>query len=217
MDFGKAFTFVFDDPDWLKKVAVNALIGLIPFVGQIYLLGWGLEVARRIATRSGPPLPDVDFGTYLGHGFKAFVVTLVYTVPIFVITIPMVVVAVVAENAGIDRDVANIILLIVNLGGGLLILVYSLVMGLLLPAAMTRAVVFGSIRDGLQFGEVIGLVRAAPVAYLLTLVGTLLAGTLASLVGSLACGVGIIFTLAYQQVVTGHFYGQAYLQGSARD
>jgi len=216
MDFGKAFTFVFDDPDWLKKVAINALIGLIPLIGQIYLLGWGLEVARRIATRSGIPLPDVDFGTYLGHGFKAFVVALVYTVPIFVITIPIVVVAAVAENAGVDRDVANVILLVINLGGGLLILLYSLVMGLLLPAAMTRAVVFGSIRDGLQFGKVFGLVRAAPVAYLLTLVGTLLAGMLASLVGSLACGVGIIFTLAYQQLVTGHFYGQAYLEGSAR-
>ncbi|MCD6284773.1 MAG: DUF4013 domain-containing protein [Anaerolineae bacterium] len=215
MDFDKAFTFVFDDPDWLKKVAINALIGLIPLIGQIYLLGWGLEVARRVATRSITPLPDVDFGTYLGHGFKAFVVSLVYTVPIFVIAVPMVVVAAVAENAGVGRDVANIILLIVNLGGGLLILLYSLVMGLLLPAALTRAVVFGSIRDGLQFGQVFGLVRAAPVAYLLTLVGTLLAGMLASLVGSLACGVGIIFTLAYQQLVTGHLYGQAYLQGSA--
>jgi len=215
MDFGKAFTFVFDDPDWLKKVAINALIGLIPLIGQIYLLGWGLEVARRVATQSITPLPDVDFGTYLGHGFKAFVVTFVYTLPIFVIAIPMVVVAVVAEKAGMDRDVANVILLIVNLGSGLLILLYSIVMGLLLPAAMTRAVVFGSIRDGLQFAEVFGLVRAAPMAYLLTLVGTLLAGMLASLVGSLACGVGIIFTLAYQQVVTGHFYGQAYLQGSA--
>jgi hypothetical protein len=216
MDFGKAFTFVFDDPDWLKKVAINALIGLIPLIGQIYLLGWGLEVARRVAMRSGTPLPDVDFGTYLGHGFKAFVVTLVYTVPAFVIAIPMVVVAAVAENAGLDRDIANIILLIINLGGGLLILLYSLVMGLLLPAALTRAVVFGSIRDGLQFGQVFGLVRAAPVAYLLTLIGALLAATLASLLGSLACGVGIIFTMAYQQVVTGHFYGQAYLESSAR-
>ena len=215
MDFGKAFTFVFDDPDWLKKVAINALIGLIPLIGQIYLLGWGLEVARRVATGSGIPLPDVDFGTHLGHGFKAIVVTLVYTLPVWVISIPMVIVAVVAENAGLDRDIANVIMLVVNLGSGLLILIYSLVMGLLLPAAMTRAVVFGSIRDGLQFGQVFGMVRAAPVAYLLTLVGTLLAGMLASLVGSLACGVGIIFTLAYQQVVTGHFYGQAYLQGSA--
>lgn len=216
MDFGKAFTFVFDDPDWLKKVAINAVIGLIPLIGQIYLLGWGLEVARRIVTRGGTPLPDVDFGTHLGHGFKAIVIALVYTVPIFVIAIPMVVVAVVAGNAGVGEGPMNAILLVVNVVGGLLSLVYGLVMGLLLPAAVTRAVVFGAIRDGLQFGEVIGLVRAAPVAYLLTLVGAFLAGTLASLVGSLACGVGIIFTLAYQQVVTGHFYGQAYLQGSTR-
>jgi uncharacterized protein DUF4013 len=196
-------------------VAINALIGLIPLIGQIYLLGWGLEVARRIATGSGTPLPDVDFGTFLGHGFKAFVVALIYTVPIWIIAIPMAIIMAVLGGAGMDEDVMVIIMLIVNGGGGLLILIYSLVMGLLLPAALTRAVVFGSIRDGLDFKTVFSLVKAAPGAYLLTLVGSLVAGMLAGLVGGIACGIGVIFTMALQQAVTGHFYGQAYLQGAA--
>ncbi|MBN1246189.1 MAG: DUF4013 domain-containing protein [Anaerolineae bacterium] len=216
MDFGKAFTFVFDDPDWLKKVAINALIGLIPLVGSIYVLGWGLEVARRVAAGSATPLPDVDFGTYLGHGFKAFVVALVYTLPIWVITIPIAIVAAVADSAGVEGDALYALLTITNVCGGLLILVYGLVMGLAIPAALTRTVVHGSIGAGLQVKSVVAMVKAAPGAYLLTLVGTFVAGMLAALVGTLACGVGLFFTAAYQQLVTGHFYGQAYVQSAAR-
>ncbi len=212
MDFGKAFTFVFDDPDWLKKVAINALIGLIPIVGQLYLLGWGLEVARRVAMRSGTPLPDVDFGTHLGHGFKAFVLGLVYTIPIWVVILPMIIVIAIADAAGLGRDAREMIEMVCGLCAGLILLVYALVLAFAMPAALTRAVVKGSIRAGLEVRQVVALVRAAPGAYLLTLVGTLIASLLASIVGGIACGIGIIFTMAYYQVVMGHFYGQAYLE-----
>jgi hypothetical protein len=213
MDFGKAFTFVFDDPDWLRKVAINALIGLIPIVGSLYLLGWGLEVARRVATRSATPLPDVDFGAYLGHGFKAFVVALVWTAPIWVVSIVLGILSAVGGSMG--EDAAAVVGAITGICGGLFGLVFGLALGVILPAAMTRTVLFGSIGDGLQFGEVWNIVQAAPGAYLLTLVGTMIAGLLAAIVGGIACGIGIIFTMAYYQAVMGHFYGQAYLQGSA--
>lgn len=215
MNFGKAFSFVFDDPEWLKKVAINALIGLIPIIGALYLLGWGLEVARRVATRHTTPLPDVDFGAHLGHGLKAFVVALVYTVPMWVITIPMVVISLLIEGSRMGSDAAATLYLITNVCGGLLIFLYGLFMGFVLPAALTRAVVNGSIKAGIQFKPVLAIVGKAPAAYLLTMVGVIVVALLAGMVGSLACGIGLIFTAAYQQAVTGHFYGQAYLQGSA--
>jgi uncharacterized membrane protein len=40
MDFGRAFSFVFEDPDWLKKVAIAGLVMLIPVIGQLVVLGW---------------------------------------------------------------------------------------------------------------------------------------------------------------------------------
>ena len=39
MDFGKAFTYVFDDADWIKKVGIAAVLMLIPFVGQVIVAG----------------------------------------------------------------------------------------------------------------------------------------------------------------------------------
>ncbi len=210
MDFGKAFTFVFDDPEWLKKVAINALIGLIPIVGALYLLGWGLEVARRVATGSSTPLPDVDFGIHLGHGLKAFVVSLVYTAPIWLVSIVLGVIAAIASEMGQDAGAA--LGAVTGICGGLFGLVFGLLLGLVLPAAMTRSVVSGTIKAGLDFGAVWNLFRAAPGAYVMVLLGTMLAGLLAAFVGTLACGIGIIFTMAYYQAVMGHFYGQAYLE-----
>lgn len=210
MDFGKAFTYVFDDPDWLRKVAINALIGLIPIVGQIYLMGWGLEVARRIAAGSATPLPDVDFGTYLGHGFRAFVVSLVYTAPIWVLSIVFGIIGAVA--GGLDEDVAAVLGTVFGICIGSFGLIYGLLLGLVLPAALTRSVVSGSISAGLSFRAAWDLFRAAPGAYVMVLLGSIVAGMLASIVGTLACGVGVIFTMAYYQAVMGHFYGQAYLE-----
>jgi hypothetical protein len=217
MDFEKAFTFVFDDPDWLRKVAINALIGIIPIVGQIYLMGWGLEVARRIALGSGEPLPDVDFGTYLGHGFKAFVVALVYTAPIwvFVLVIAAASALIYDVNQGTPTTAANTVAIIAGTCGGLFGLLYGLLMGVMLPAAFTRMVVFGNIKDGLALRAVWDLVRRAPSAYLLVLVGTIVAQILAGIVGGIACGIGVIFTTALYQAIAGHFYGQAYRAATA--
>jgi hypothetical protein len=58
-------------------------------------------------------------------------------------------------------------------------------------------------------GEVFGLVRAAPVAYLLVFVGSIAAGFIASL-GTLACVIGVFVTSAYASTVNMHLIGQAY-------
>ena len=213
MDFGKAFTFAFDDPEWLRKVGISALIGLIPLVGQVYVMGWGLEVARRIVEGSTEPLPDVDFGTYLGYGFKAFVVALVWSAPIWLVSIAFAVVAALTANA--DPDVAEAVSLVGGICVGLVSLVLGITLGIMLPAALTRTVVFGSIKDGLNFGAVWRLVAASPGSWLLVLLGNIVASFAASLIGGIACGIGVFFTMTLYQAVLGHFYGQAYNAASA--
>ena len=213
MDLGKAFTFVFDDKDWLRKVVLNALIGLIPIVGPLYLMGWGLEVAKRVATRGLEPLPDIDFGAYLGHGARAFVVALVYTAPLWISN--LVAGLLFSRVPGGGQGPADALVGLGTACGGLLVLLYLILLGLLLPAAMTRSAVFGSIEAGLNFKAVWMAVRAAPGAYVLVLIGTFVSGILAAFVGILACGVGIIFTMTYYEAVTGHLYGQAYLASEA--
>lgn len=79
--FSAAWRDVRNSSGWLAKVAVLALVGLVPVFGQIvaygYLFGW----ARDIAWGVHAPLPSRIFGNEDGalyrRGFFAFVIALV--------------------------------------------------------------------------------------------------------------------------------------------
>ncbi len=72
MKFADAFTFVFQDQDWFKKIIIPGLVGiLIPIIGQILLLGWSLKVTLNVIRKNPNPLPEMDFGDDLARGFKA--------------------------------------------------------------------------------------------------------------------------------------------------
>ena len=57
MDFGKAFSYVFDDSDWLKKVGLGGLIYLVPIL-NFAAAGYSLEVAQRVINDDPRPLPE---------------------------------------------------------------------------------------------------------------------------------------------------------------
>jgi hypothetical protein len=70
-------------PDWVTRVVVTGLIGLIPIVGSINLLGWTLEATDMV--RGGwKELPTPGF-RYLERGAAPFVVSLVYVLVLFVV------------------------------------------------------------------------------------------------------------------------------------
>jgi len=213
MNFGQAFTFAFEDPDWAKKIIIPALIGLIPLIGQIFLIGWGLNVTRAVIRQDSRPLPDLDFGKQLGDGFKAFVVGLVYAIPAILLSIPIVIVSLITSDGSMNEDTVTALVSIVSICCNGLIFLYALVMAFVLPAAYGNMIVNDSIGAGLRFSEVFGLVRAAPGAYLLSLLGGFLASLIAQL-GIIACGIGVVLTMAYAMVINGHLYGQAYAEST---
>jgi len=207
MEFGRAFSYVFEDSDWFKKVALAALVSLIPIIGQIFLIGWALEITRRVIKNESILLPDLDFGENLGLGFKAFVVGLVYAIPIFILMIPNFLAPLMIEVMG--EDAGGVIAIIFSVCGGILVFIYSLLMAFMLPAAYGRVADTGNLADGLKVGEVFKLVKKAPTAYLIVLVGSILAGLVGQL-GVIACGIGVLLTYTYSMAIMGHFWGQAY-------
>ena len=61
MNFGLAFSYVFKDNDWFKKLAIAALFSLIPVVGQFVLVGWGLRIAKNVIDGNKEyPLPTTE-------------------------------------------------------------------------------------------------------------------------------------------------------------
>jgi hypothetical protein len=210
MEIGKAFTYPFEDPDWLKKIGLAAVIFIIPIVGSIAVAGWGVEVARRVIHREQYPLPDwSDFMGHLVRGLKMVVITLVYMLPVILVSACSSGLITFGQNQG--ENAILTIMSIVSACLGCLVLIYAILAGLVLPAALGKFAATDDLKAAFRFGEVIGMVRAKPMVFVMTLLG----GFVASLVGSLGtivCVIGALFTLPYSIAISGHLWGQAYLE-----
>lgn len=203
MQFGKSFTYVFEDDDWVMKTIIAGLISLIPVIGQITVFGWGLEVTRRVINRDPNPLPDwSDFGGHIVKGIIAWVIGFVYALPIIIISAcPLILVFAAADN--------ETVFVIAWVCFGFIALLYGILMMFMFPAAMGNYAAKGEISAAFRFGEVFGLVRAAPGAYILAILGALIAGIIAPL-GVILCGIGVLWTQAYAVLIYSHLWGQAY-------
>lgn len=219
MDFGKAFTFVFDDPDWVKKLGIAAAIFLVSLLlsvvivglaGLVLIAGWMYELVRRVINHDPTPLPEWDdFGGYFKKGLQVVVVGFVYSLPAILVSACQQTLAVMMQNqSGSDQTMASAAML-VAVCLGCFSLIYGIFLGIVLPAAIGNLVAAGQMSAGFRFGEVFGLVKAAPGAYIMVLLGGIVASIIASL-GVILCAIGIVATMAYATVIQGHLYGQAY-------
>ncbi len=88
-------------PDWVSRVLVTGLIGLIPIVGAINLLGWTLEATDMV--RGGwKELPSPGF-RYLERGAAPFIVSLVYGVVVLTIVGVLALITVLLATRGDSR------------------------------------------------------------------------------------------------------------------
>ena len=215
MEFGKAFSFAFEDKDWIKKLGIGALLMIIPFIGWLVVAGWGIEITKRVIQRDPQPLPDwSDFGGYLVKGLQVFVIGLVYSLPIILVNICQQGVTLFGQQGDTMDETMLMAVTVFAVCFGCVSFIYSIFLGFILPAALGNFAATGQMGAGFRFGEVFGLVRAAPVAYLLALLGGFLASLIASL-GVILCVIGILFTAVYAYTINAHLYGQAYNEGMA--
>lgn len=209
MDFVQAFTFPFQDKDWIKKLAITGLISLIPIVGWIAVFGWSLEIARRIIRSEAPILPNwSNFGGNFSLGIKGTIVTLVVSIPLIVLYLPLG-----ALSFFSDQEWWQTASTIVSICTGCLALLYSIVVMFVLPAAFGQLAATDSLGEAFKVGRLLSLIRAAPAAHLIVILGLLVSGIISPL-GGIACGIGVLFTLAYSLAADGHLYGQAHVEAA---
>ncbi|MGA2112043.1 MAG: DUF4013 domain-containing protein [Anaerolineales bacterium] len=218
MQFGLAFSYPFQDKEWIKKVGIAALVSIIPIAGQIIVLGWGLEITRRVIRKDPVPLPDwSDFGGHVVRGIQGFVIGLVYALPLILLVICQNVLTfgVRAISSSSNGSAAfSAMTGAVSVCFGCVTFLYSLAMTLVLPAAFGSFAASDQIGTAFRFSEVFGLVRSVPSVFLLTLLGTIVAGVIGGL-GVIVCVIGVFVTYAYALAVDGHLWGQAYTQAAA--
>lgn len=206
MDIGKAFSFVFEDEQWVASILIGGLIVLIPIIGPFFLLGYALETARNVAQGHPRPLPKwSNFGEKLGLGFAYFIIGLVYSLPVIVLFALLICAPLFAAAAGSEQGAAAAAL---GSFGCLipLLLIVALLLQPVILAALARYLQTGSIGAALQVGDVIAMVRANPGVWVVLWLISLLCGLIANLGGLII--IGFIFTLPYSQAVFGHALGQ---------
>ncbi|MBN1890248.1 MAG: DUF4013 domain-containing protein [Thermoflexales bacterium] len=212
MDFGKSFSYVFDDQDWLKKVLIGGVVTLVPIL-NFAAIGYALEVTRRVIKGTGAtPLPEWDdLGGKLVKGLVVVVIAMVYFLPLILLSC---VIGIPASFVGDSEDLAGIVALVSSCFG-CLALIYSLFAGMLLPAAIGIYADKDEVGAAFRFGDVFSLVQKNIGTYLVVLLMSAIVAPIIGSLGAIACGIGAIFTGFYAQLIIGHLTGQAYNQASS--
>ena len=210
MNYGFAFTFQFKDDEWIKKFAIAALFTLIPFIGPLFLAGWGLEITRRVIVQDPEPLPEWnDFGNYIVKGLQLIIIGFVYALPVILVqACTQGAYAAGTENFYND-DAFVAISIVIQTCMGCLTFFYSIFLGLFLPAAIGHFAAEGEFGAAFRFGEIFRILKTGPAAYVVVLLASFVMPFIA-LLGLMFCLIGALFTFPYAMTVIQYLYGEAY-------
>ena len=215
VDFGRSFTFVTEDPGWIRKILIGGLFALACalLVGIPFVLGYFSRTLRNVVAGEPRPMPEWDdLGGIFNEGLRLTAVYLVYAIGAFAVpaAVGLVLIAPALVSAGGDRDFSGIFGLIGGLGivafYGLLMLV-SLALYVYMPAALARSALRGTVADGFAWREIVAFITANLANYLIALVIYLLASFLAQF-GFLLCCVGVFPAAFWSYMVLAVALGQ---------
>jgi hypothetical protein len=215
VDFGRSFSFVTEDPEWVKKILIGGVFTLACalLVGVPFVLGYFSRTLRNVVAGAPRPMPDWDdLGGLFSEGLRLTAVYLLYTLAILAVVAGLgcVVMLPVMALAGHGSDPSRVI---GALGGLGIVAVYGVVMlaslalAVYLPAALARSALRGTVQDGFAWREIVAFIAANLGNYLLTLVIYLLA-SFVSQFGIILCCVGVFPAVFWGYMVLAVALGQ---------
>ncbi len=206
MNYSRAFSYVFEDKNWLSKILIAGLISLIPVIGQLYLLGWMVEIVRRVKANRTDIIPATHFSYFLTLGLKLFVVSLIYSIPVIILSCIVNLISG-AAGAGNSSDFAQAFYTGMSCFGSLLSFVLSLAISILGTYGTIKLAETDQIKACLDFSDAFNCIKANLSAFIIVELLAIVAGLIQSL-GVVVCFVGIIFTAPYGTAIIGNLVGQ---------
>jgi hypothetical protein len=198
VDFGRSFTFVTEDPEWVKKILIGGVFTLACtfLVGVPFVLGYFSRTLRNVVAGEPRPMPEWDdLGGIFNEGLRLTAVYLLYTLAIIaaLLALGAVVMLPALALSGGRHHPSEVLGLLGGLGiVGVygLIMAGSLALAVYLPAALARAALRGTVGDGFAWRDILGFISANLGNYLISLVIYLIASFLSQF-GLILCCVGI--------------------------
>jgi len=223
MDVSTAAMFFRDDERWVSKLLIAAVLVFFSFllIPIPFLVGYSLDVSRRVMNGDPEPLPEWDdWGRLFMDGLYVVIAQFVYTLPFwilacigFVATIGFSGLTEVNEGAGAAGIMATFGVV------GCLVLLLWIALVFITPAIYIQYVRTNEFGACFRFGEVFGIARDYIGDILITVVFALVAsfvistvtGVLQVIIPCLGSIIALVFgALAGPWLIVsiGHLYGQ---------
>jgi hypothetical protein len=204
MDYGKSFTFVFEDEKWLSKFAVGVLVSLVPIV-NLASYGYMVQLLKNVRDGQEYPLPEWDdFGKLFLDGLKFLAGYLVYTIPLILLGFITIPIAIAAESGGRSEDVLAVTIMCISC----LVILLSFLPMLLYPALYIQYAKNDKIGDMFRLDEMWDLFKADSANYIIVLLMIFFVLVFIASFGLVLCFVGILLTAWWAQLVTANMIGQ---------
>ncbi len=204
MDFGKAFTYLFDDEEWVTKLLIGGIVAFIPIV-NLAVIGYAVKVLKNVADGVERPLPAwSDFGDFFVKGLIGFLGALLWALPIIVVSgLSMMLSFALYDTSAEYGGLLDVCLWGLNCLSGL----YGLFLAIVLPAAFANYAISNEFGALFRFGQIVKYITSNlgnyVIAILLGWVAQFIAGF-----GVILCLIGVIFTQFWASLVNAHLLGQ---------
>ena len=170
LDIKEAMTYPLKDENWIVKVLIGTLLGIIPIV-NFFSMGYAYQLFKKAVNKEALTLPEWDnWGDLFLKGFMIFLISVVYLI------IPGIILAIGAGltssaaikssqgYSAIGQGVVGGLFIFV---GGVLYFIVALILPMVLAHYAKNNDDFGSI---FKFGEIIGNIFKVIGDYILALV-----------------------------------------------
>lgn len=226
MDFVKALTYPFDDPEWASKLGIAAAVSaagvllgilIIPAIAAaILLLGWQYEIMKNV--KNGVENPMVawdDFGGLFKRGGTMFLALLVYQIPVVIFACVATGVFVLPLLGGNEDAMAALggVATIISICCSCLIFIYAIVAYMVYMAGMVRFIDAPEFSTFMAIGDNFSLFRDNIGDFGMAILFLIGAGLLVGVATSILSFVLIGFLVAFVQQAflayfSGHVLGQ---------
>ncbi len=162
IEYRRPFIAIRQDPEWGRKIALGALISLIPYVGLVWMMGWQIQYQREVAWGRDERLPSWShFSQQALLGLKAFAAVLPYSMVVSVVITPLMLAATTFIILASDVSSAHFIAGLIAVQGFTMIVIAATSVLLMPPTASTtvRVALYQTLESGLEIKEIWRLMR----------------------------------------------------------
>jgi MFS family permease len=218
MDYGKAFSYIFNDKNWIGVILIGGGLGLlglflvwtliVPLLVGALFYGYMMQLIRDVRYNPDAHLPEwTDWGKKLADGFKLIIVQFIWGLPILLLSMPILFFVVLLMIYP-DSTVLSVLTALTSFVMSILILVYGILLIFLLPAVTVNLAVQEDFSAGLDVSTIFHIVKSHFLDILLIVILLAIVGFAANWVGTLIFFIGVVFTGFWVMLVKGHLYGQ---------